>query len=174
MGQVESRQDSAVRTIVLLAVVGCALGLAGATGGAPRKQPVVLSYPYGRQCPAAGYDNTYDRWTMSTCNCTSYVAWALDANGYRVDWFELGEMDAHNWPRVARQAGIPTGRVPRVGAVAVWPKLTPPWGHVAFVTAVHPDGTFDVAEYNLPRRVLFDARYRVSPAGVTFVYVPPR
>jgi surface antigen len=83
-------------------------------------------------------------------------------------------MDAHNWPRVARDAGIPTGSAARVDAVAVWPKVTPPFGHVAFVTAVHPDGTFDVAEYNLERRYLFDARYRVSPAGVTFVYVPRR
>lgn len=161
-----------MRALFLLPALVVALGSA-ASGAAP-KQPVILAYPYGRECPAAGYENTYDRWAMSTCNCTSYAAWALAANGLRVDWFEAGQMDAHNWPRVARDAGIPTGRTPRVDAVAVWPKLTPPYGHVAFVTAVHPDGTFDVAEYNLLRRYRFDARYRVSAAGVTFVYVPPR
>lgn len=157
--------------IVPVVLLACALGVGAAHGGT---KPSILGYPYGPQCPGGGYDNTYDRWTMSTCNCTSYVAWALQANGRRVDWFEVGQMDAHNWPRVARDAGIPTGSAARVDAVAVWPKVTPPFGHVAFVTAVHPDGTFDVAEYNLERRYLFDARYRVSPAGVTFVYVPRR
>ena len=161
-----------MRALLLLPVLVVVLG--AATSSAAPAKPVILSYPYGRQCPAAGYENTYDRWTMSTCNCTSYVAWALDANGRRIDWFELGEMDAHNWPRVARDAGIPTGTVPRGDAVAVWPHVTPPYGHIAFVTAVRPDGTFDVAEYNLQRRFRFDARYRVSPAGVTFIYVPPR
>jgi surface antigen len=158
----------------LLAVTGCALAFSSAAGGTAPDKPVILSYPYGRQCPAAGYEDRGDRWNMNTCNCTSYVAWALDVSGFRVDWFELGEMDAHNWPRVARDAGIPTGHVARFGAVAVWPHATPPYGHVAFVTATHSDGTFDVAEYNLERKYRFDARYRVSPAGVTFVYVPPR
>jgi surface antigen len=111
---------------------------------------------------------------MNTCNCTSYVAWALQANGRRVDWFQLGRMDARNWPGVARYAGIRQGRVPEVGAVAVWPLLSPPYGHVAFVTAVHRNGTFDVAEYNLLRRFRFDARYRLPPVGVSFVYVPLR
>ncbi len=142
------------------------------TGGTGPRKPVILAYPYGRECPAAGYGDRVDRWDMSTCNCTSYVAWALAANGFRVDWFQPGRMDARNWPAVARAAGIPEGRAPEVGAVAVWPRLTPPYGHLAFVTAVRRDGTFDVAEYNLLRRFRFDARYRVSAAGVTFVYVP--
>ena len=163
-----------MRALGFLVAGVCAVAVASATGSAATAKPVILSYPYGRQCPAAGYENTYDRWAMSICNCTSYVAWALDANGRRVDWFEPGEMDAHNWPRVARYAGIPTGPDARVDAVAVWPHATPPYGHVAFVTAVHPDGTFDVAEYNLRRKYRFDARYRLSPAGVTFVYVPLR
>jgi surface antigen len=154
------------------AVCGGLLGTPAAGGGPTA--PVILDYPYGKQCPAAGYDDGVDRWNMNTCNCTSYVAWALAANGRRVDWFRPGEMDARNWPRVARWVGIHAGRRARVDAVAVWPRLTPPWGHVAFVTAVHPDGTFDVAEYNLLRRFRFDARYRVSPVGATFLYVPRR
>jgi surface antigen len=83
-------------------------------------------------------------------------------------------MDARNWPRVAALAGIPEGRSPRVGAVAVWTRLSPPFGHVGFVVAVHPDGTFDVAEYNLRRRFRFDARYHVPPSGAVFLYVPRR
>jgi surface antigen len=156
----------------LTAVAGTIL--VPAAGNAGRRSPFVLGYPYGRQCPAAGYEERGDRWNMNTCNCTSYVAWALDANGQRVDWFRLGQMDARNWPAVARSQGIPLGPVPRVGAVVVWPRLTPPWGHVGYVVAVHPDGRFDVAEYNLRRPFLFDARYGVSPAGATVIYVPRR
>lgn len=112
---------------------------------------------------------------MSTCNCTSYVAWALSANGYRTAWFVPGSMDAWNWPNVAARHGIRTGTRARAGAVAVWPD----WGrlgHVAFVTAVHPDGTFDVAEYNRPggRRFAFSTRRRVAVDDVVFVYVPRR
>jgi surface antigen len=169
-----------VRTVRLVPVLGCVLaGSAFMAAPASTREsspgkPAILGYPYGRQCPAAGYAERVDRWLMDTCNCTSYVAWALAANGRRIDWFRAGQMDAHNWPSVAREASISVGRSPGVDAVAVWPRLSPPWGHVAFVTAVHPDGTFDVAEYNLLHRFRFDARYRVSPAGATFVYVPLR
>jgi surface antigen len=161
---------------VLVVIAASILGLvvAPALGGAGTSTLVILDYPYGRQCPAAGFAEQGDRWNMNTCNCTSYVAWALAANGRRVDWFRLGEMDAHNWPRVAAEAGFGEGTAARVAAVAVWPHLSRPWGHVAFVTAVHPDGSFDVAEYNLRRRFRFDARSHVSPVGVTFIYVPPR
>ena len=134
----------------------------------------LLAYPYGRECPEAGITTAVDRWYMNTCNCTSYAAWMLDDNGQRVDWFQPGKMDAHNWPRVARAADIPLGSTPKVGAVAVWPKLSPPYGHIGYVTAVRADGTFDVAEYNLLRPYRFEARYRVSATGVTFVYVPRR
>jgi surface antigen len=146
-----------------------ALAVAGAT-------PLVTSgYPYASRCPQAGRRDLVDRWKMDMCNCTSYVAWALQRNGFRVDWFVPGSMDAWNWPNVARLAGIRSGEVPRVGAVAVWPALTK-FGHVAFVTGVHADGTFDVAEYNLPgrRRFSFDARTHVGLRGVEFVYVPRR
>lgn len=154
------------------AAVAGALAVAASAGAGRPWKLVILDYPYGRQCPAAGYEDRGDRWHMNTCNCTSYVAWALQANDRRVDWFQLGRMDARNWPDVAREAGIREGRVPLVGAVAVWPSLSPPYGHVAFVTAVHRDKTFDVAEYNLLRRFRFDARYRLSPVGASFVYVP--
>jgi surface antigen len=137
---------------------------------------VTLGYPYAGRCPDAGERDDVDRWRMNTCNCTSYVAWALDANGYRTDWFVAGAMDALNWPNVARRRHLHVGRTPRPGAVAVWPRVAPPFGHVAFVTSVHRDGRFDVAEYNLPGRpeFSFDTRARLFPRGVVFVYVPRR
>jgi surface antigen len=115
---------------------------------------------------------------MYACNCTSYVAWALTANGQRTDWFVAGAMDAWNWPHVARLSGIDTGTQPRVGAVAVWPKLSPPFGHIAYVVAVHADGTFEVGEYNLPGKgyapYTFDLRDEVRRGGAEFIYVPKR
>ena len=139
---------------------------------------VVYGYPYTATCPAAGIAEKVDRWSMFTCNCTSYVAWALHANGQRTDWFVRGSMDASNWPHVARLSRIPVGSTPRAGAVVVWPKLSE-FGHVAYVTRVDADGGFDVAEYNLPLEegyspFTFDVRRELRPAGATFIYVPPR
>ncbi len=103
---------------------------------------IAYGYPYASQCPGAGLAERVDRWKMYTCNCTSYVAWALNANGERTDWFIPGSMDARNWVHVAHLKGIAVGRLPRVGAVAVWPRLSE-FGHVAYVTGLERDGGFD-------------------------------
>jgi surface antigen len=152
----------------------------GATFGQPPAKthaPQSAAYPYAQACPAAGREDVVDRWLMYECNCTSYVAWALAANHQRVDWFVPGRMDARNWPDVARAHGIETGSTARVGAVAVWPRLAPPFGHIAYVVRVAADHTFDVAEYNLPRSdgsnsFAFDRRSGLRPSGATFIYVP--
>ena len=88
-------------------------------------------------------------------------------------------MDARNWAHVAKLASLEVGALPRRGAVAVWPKLEPPFGHVAYVTGVESDGGFDVAEYNLPSAsgsgpFVFDRRRDVSRSGAVFIYVPRR
>jgi surface antigen len=138
---------------------------------------VESGYPYAARCPGAGIAERVDRWNMYECNCTSYVAWALNANGQRTDWFIAGSMDARNWPRVARLRGIGVGTRPRVGAVAVWEHASK-FGHVAYVTKVEASGAFDVAEYNLPRvgpeSFEFDTRDDVSVARAVFIYVPRR
>ena len=156
-------------------VAVAALALILATGAQARPTLKTSGYAYAHACPSAGRRDAVDRWKMNTCNCTSYVAWALAANGFLTDWFVPGSMDAWNWPNVARREGLRTGGVPRVGAVAVWPEWGS-FGHVAFVTAVRADGDFDVAEYNRPGGVKFgfDRRTRISPNDVTFLYVPRR
>lgn len=168
---------------VAAVAAGIALGAGGSDRSAARtteaSPPITRGYAYARRCPAAGYADAVDRWGMDMCNCTSYVAWALAANGQRTDWFIGGAMDAFNWPHVAKLRGISVGTRPRVRAVAVWKKLAPPFGHVAYVTHVDADGGFDVAEYNLPQaadgdRFAFDTRDDVSARGATFVYVPRR
>jgi surface antigen len=163
------------------ATAACFAVLAVATvcGVARGGTPVVYGYPYAARCPAAGIVDAVDRWKMDECNCTSFVAWALAANGRRTDWFIAGAMDALNWPHVARLAGLHVGASPRVGAVAVWQALSR-FGHVAYVTAVHAGNRFDVAEYNLPapdgvKRFDFDERNGLRPGdGVEFIYVPLR
>jgi surface antigen len=161
------------RLLAVLAVVGAVIA-------APASAKVIIrGYPLADECPAAGVRDDVDPWMMDSCNCTSFVAWALAANDQRTDWFVPGAMDAWNWPNVARRAGLPVGRVPRVAAVAVWPKLSKPFGHVAYVTAVHGNATFDVSEYNLgPKfgypRFTYDARRDVATDGAVFIYVPRR
>jgi surface antigen len=84
-------------------------------------------------------------------------------------------MDAGNWPHVAELAGIRVGRKPAVGAVAVWPKLARPFGHVAYVTGLEPGGGIDVSEYNPPDGLTpfgYNARDDIRPAGAIFIYVP--
>lgn len=159
-----------VGTVLLVAL------LLSPPAGARPGVPVIYGYPYADQCPAAGIVDAVDRWKLDECNCTSYVAWALTANGQDTSWFIPGAMDAWNWPHVARLAGLRVGTTPRVGAVAVWPKLSR-FGHVGYVTAVAPGLRFDVAEYNLPGLLgpgpfRFDRRSGVPRTGVIFVYVP--
>ena len=154
-----------------------ALAIAAAPAHAGRV--AIYGYPWAAHCPGAGIAEQVDHWKMYACNCTSYVAWALDANGQRTDWFIAGAMDAKNWPHVASLANFDEGTQPRVGALAVWPKLSPPDGHVAYVVAVHPDGSFKVAEYNFGAKegyapFTFDLRDGVRPGGAEFIYVPKR
>jgi len=159
-----------VRTSIAL-VAASAVLLAATVARAAA--PIVYSYPYAGDCPTAGIVDAVDRWQMNECNCTSYVAWALAANGQRTDWFVAGAMDAFNWPHVAELAGLPVGTSPRVGAIAVWPGVTR-FGHVAYVTGLDGRGRFDVAEYNLLVPFMFDLRYGLTPAGAEFIYVPLR
>ena len=144
-----------------------------AGSGKPARQLRVYGYPYTSRCPAAGIAERIDRWRMDMCNCTSYVAWALQANGQSIGWFIPGAMNAWNWPHVAELAGLRVGDRPRAGAVAVWAKLAPPFGHVAYVTSVDPNGKFDVSEYNLFTPFLFGRRDDVQKSGAVFIYVPP-
>ena len=168
----------AVATVVIGALAASAPHPAVST--LPRLQPssrVIYGYPYGARCPAAGFADVVDRWGMYACNCTSYVAWALLANHQRIDWFVPGAMNAWNWPNVARRKSLRVDRIPAAGAVAVWPSVARPFGHVAYVIGVDRSGTIDVAEYNYPGKkgentYVFDVRRFVEPAGATFIHVP--
>ena len=159
---------------MLILVVAAAFLAPGAGAGTA---PIAYGYPYTDQCPGAGLADVVDRWGMYECNCTSYVAWALTANHQRIDWFIRGSMDAWNWPNVARMSRLTVDRHATPGSVVVWPQIAKPFGHIAYVTAAHADGTIDVAEYNLPglngsETFGFDTRADVRPSGAVFIHVP--
>jgi surface antigen len=173
------RSPFRVRLLLVLAAGAVCVMPSSSTGAAHPRSLVVYGYSYAKRCPEAGHEELVDRWGMYMCNCTSYVAWALQANHQRTGWFIPGSMDAWNWPNVARRSGLRIGHQPRIGDVAVWPKLARPFGHVAYVTGVEPDGRLDVSEYNFPFRnnsesFRFDTRAHVSPRGASFIEVPSR
>jgi surface antigen len=56
--------------------------------------------------------------------------------------------DAVTWKSYAQAAGYLVNRSPAVGAVLHDPYSAPPFGHVAVVERVHPDGSITVSEMN--------------------------
>jgi surface antigen len=79
-------------------------------------------------------------------NCTDYTAWKLESLGVSpsdVNNLGNGGKWYDNAPANKRST------TPKAGDAAVVPATsTNPWGHVAFVESVNPDGTITVSEYN--------------------------
>jgi surface antigen len=89
--------------------------------------------------------------------CTWYVY-----NKRAVPW--LG--NAWQWFGQAQSYGWATGQTPRVGAVMVtWESS---FGHVAYVEAVNPDGSYIVSEMNFVRWDVIDER-QIKPGGVPLI-----
>lgn len=92
--------------------------------------PVAASAPVGVPSPSVG-GYGYD-WG----NCTWYVAVRRQELGHPIP---QGLGNANTWAARAAALGLPTGSVPRVGAVAQVPANNP-YGHVVVIEAVNPDG----------------------------------
>jgi peptidoglycan DL-endopeptidase CwlO len=95
--------------------------------------------------------------------CTWYVATRRDVPwmGNAIDW----------WPN-ARAMGYPEGQTPEVGAIMVTSEGDPSVGHVAYVTAVNPNGSWTVSEMNYAAWDVVDTR-TLSPGFsylVGFIY----
>jgi LysM repeat protein len=89
--------------------------------------------------------------------CTWYVY-----NRRAVPW--LG--NAWEWFGAAQSAGFATGQTPRVGAIMVsWESS---FGHVAYVEAVNPDGSYTVSEMNFVRWDVIDNR-TIKPNGIPLI-----
>lgn len=95
--------------------------------------------------------------------CTWYVATRRDVPwmGNAIDW----------WPN-ARAMGYQEGQTPEVGAIMVTSEGDPSVGHVAYVTAVNPNGSWTVSEMNYAAWDVVDTR-TLSPGFsylVGFIY----
>lgn len=103
--------------------------------------------------------------------CTDWVArnfaWINSAGN-------LG--DARYWLQNAAAKGLPTGSTPKLGSVAVFQpgvEGAGKVGHVAVVTGVNPNGTFNVSEQNFPRTGVTTFRNNLKAIpGVGFIYNP--
>lgn len=118
-------------------------------------------------------------------NC---VWWAWE------QWHLLGYDLPRNWGNAAdwivdaTRSGLPLGKTPRVGSIAVFPRGDGVWafgpeGHVAFVTAVNNDATsFNVTyqNYGDPKAMYVGTDYNVSvinqvrfqDGAMRFIYFP--
>lgn len=97
-----------------------------------------------------------DPWGYYVRNCTSYVAWRVSQElGINID----GWGNAHSWDTAAQAAGYPVDTNPQTGDIAVWEGY---YGHVAIVTAVNPDRSVNVAQYNRAGTGEFSRESRVT------------
>jgi surface antigen len=112
--------------------------------------PATTTYPVGDDYPYRGASkNAVDPWNFYKTECTSFAAWAVNSRlGIPFHNYYKGPQwgNAYNWDNAARSAGISVTGTPRAGDVAVRNSGT--YGHVAFVTSVNSDGSFEIDEYN--------------------------
>ncbi len=118
----------------------------GSTGGYPDADAIDCSAKFGKYswCKngtwASGRGFAYR-------NCTDYVAWRLGLVWSQVQSGGTGH--AYAWKQGWIDRGRSWGTTARVGSIAWWgTSRGGGFGHVAVVTAVNPDGSARVAQYN--------------------------
>ncbi len=108
-----------------------------------------------------------DPWGFYWGQCVSYVAWQVRLNTSNPNFQNVYKGvhfgNASNWASAARSLGITVNTTPTVGSVA-W-RQSGFAGHVAYVTAVHANGTIDVAEYNFSVSEGYDTRRNLNWRG---------
>ncbi len=107
--------------------------------------------------------NYRDPWGYFYRNCTSYVAWRVNKNGYSVPGLGNGGAWYYNAPGYAR------GHTPKVGAAASFAGGS--YGHVAYVEEVYGNGQIRISEYNFVQHGVYSER--VISAGDVTGYVYP-
>lgn len=136
----------------------------------------VSAYPWAQELDPGALDP----WGFPKRQCTSYVAWYLNAHGIPFARLTRGSRGvahfgvAGNWAHAAADAGFAMSTTPRVGTVAHWAAgersrtadAGRPYagggGHVAVVYRVLVDLSVYVAEYN-GRTRLFQVRHDRAP-----------
>jgi len=118
-------------------------GGSGVTPGDPNKG----GYPWSGSCPQAKWNGKQfgDTWGMYICECVSYTAWKVHQYYGNMPYWG-GKGNANQWLGNARNAGIPTGTVPKVGAVGV--NNSGPYGHVVWVESVGANNMIYISQYN--------------------------
>ncbi len=126
-------------------------------GGSEQSVYSVSNYGWG-SVPLYGY-NGYDYG-----ECTYWVAELRAKAGHPLPT-DLG--NAATWGIRAQAFGLPVGTTPAVGAAVVMSTIG--YGHVAYVTAVHPNGTITISEMNFYGWDIVDSRV-VSGVGLVYIY----
>jgi surface antigen len=107
--------------------------------------------------------------------CVDFVAWRLNRDvgsttePYTFDWHYLTPSggNAYQWKYNWDAHGWESGTEPRVGSVA-W------FGyHVSYVSAVNPDGTVTLEEYNYASDHLYGTRTIPATDVISYLYAPP-
>jgi N-acetylmuramoyl-L-alanine amidase len=107
--------------------------------------------PSNSRSPARSYSGTFANAAVFAGNRYAYGYCTWYAYNRRA---ELGRPvgsfwgDAVTWKSYAMAAGYPVNRTPAAGAVLHDPYSAPPYGHVAVVERVNPDGSITVSEMN--------------------------
>lgn len=138
--------------------------LARAAAAADRRNSGRASAQTAGSYSAVANYNGVDPWGFYWGQCVSYAAWKVRST---TSWnsFENYTNGVHfgnavNWGAAARQIGVRVDTRPAVGSVA-W-RTSGSAGHVAWVTAVHGDGTINISEYNFQVPGGFDTRSHVN------------
>ncbi len=78
-------------------------------------------------------------------NCT-WWAYKMGSEDLKKALIKKGSgRDAKNWITIAKEYNLPTGDTPKVGAIAVFEKMSN-YGHVAYVTKVDNNSLFEVSQ----------------------------
>lgn len=128
-------------------------------------------YPY-RNTP----ENQIDRWRMFTKQCTSFVAWRLEQDGFNLNDHGLQGINlnhAYLWGRNAANRGYRVDKTPVPGSIAYSDRAKPSdSGHVAYVEAVDGDRIF-IEEYNAyPKYYAYQGRWTSKNSFTGFIHFP--
>jgi surface antigen len=112
-------------------------------------------------------------WAVVKGNCTWYANGRLRELGYSSSDLNRLVGNAKEWAGQARNAGIPTGNTPRVGAIAQWVSGGGGYGHVAVVESVNSNGTITISEssYSTDSRYTYLHRHNTIPANSVENYI---
>lgn len=123
----------------------------------------VEDYYYVPPAPVASTtSSTYDPNPVYNSYSPGWCTWWVATQRY----VPHGWGDAINWLGRAQGAGMATGSTPTVGSIMTWPGQN----HVAYVEAVHGDGTVTISEMGIGWQAWGFQRRTMSTSGAMFIY----